>query len=314
MIVTVGFNSGIESRYHVEGLSRSAEAAVSITALAADHQASGGAIITTRVANELGEKTVVTGTIGGMTGQLLCSLLSEDQVAHDFVQINGDTPQNITLFDQETQRTYRISQPGLAVDASAVTGVSDKIKSLSHQGEVVVFSGALPAGSSPDDSYISLIRQTAQQGAVTVLNTGGVILQEVLQAQPYLIVISRADLETWLGMQDCAFDQLLEGIVRISLAGSEIVALSLGSNGAVIAWGQDVYRAEPPAVNVVNYEGCEDTLTAGFAVGLSRRWGAQETIRTAMAAVIANVLAARPGRLRLLDVEALWEQIQVSKI
>lgn len=313
MIVTVGFNSGLESRYVIESLSRSADAAGSIPAVAAEHHPSGGAIMAARVAVELGEETVVTGTIGGTTGKLLCELLSKDRIMHNFVQVNGDTPQNLVIVDQEMQRTYRISQPGLGLEANAAAGVADKIKSLSEKDGVTVFSGALPAGSN-SDLYVDLIRQVAQEGAVTVLNTGGVAIREALQARPYLVVISRPDLEEWLGMQNCALDQLLEGIVQISLNGSEIVGLSLGTDGAVIAWGQDVYLAEPPVVNAVNNEGCEDTLTAGFAVGLARRWGAQETIRTAMAAVIANAMATRPGRLRLLDVEALWEQIQVSKI
>lgn len=323
MIVTVGFNSGIESKYTVESLSRSADAggggggggggSIPAVAVASEHYAVGGAIAVTRAAAELGEETVVTGTIGGMTGQWLCGILSKDRIAHDFLQLNGDTPQNLIIVDQETQLTYRINQPGLDFDANAATRISEKINSLSQKGGVTVFSGALPTGISPD-LYVGLIRKTAQQGALTVLNSSGVPIQQVLPARPHMIVISRPDLEAWLGMQNCALDQLLEGVVEISLTGSEIVALSLGTEGAVIAWDKDVYMAQPPTVETVNPEGCEDILTAGFAVGLARRWGAQETIRTAMAAVIANVIAAKPGRLRLLDVEALWEQIQVDPI
>ncbi|MGI5852719.1 MAG: 1-phosphofructokinase family hexose kinase [Bacillota bacterium] len=317
MIVTVGFNLGIESKYTVESLGRSAGAGGPIPALATEHGAFGGAIAATRVAVELGEETIVTGIAGGMTGKWLCEILTKDRITHDFWQIDENTPQNLIIVDQETQCSYRINQHGLNLDpgvASAVVdGVSDKIRSLSETGGVTIFSGALPSGLTTD-LYSGLIRKVAQHRATTVLNTEGVNLREMQSARPYLLVVSRAKLEAWLGMQNCALDQLLEGVIQLSLAGSEIVALSLGTDGAVVAWGKDVYLAQPPNVNAANYEGCEDTLTAGFAVGLARRWGAQETIRTAMAAVIANEIAPKPGRLRLLDVEALWEQVQVSRI
>ncbi|MBL4879025.1 MAG: carbohydrate kinase family protein, partial [Hyphomonas sp.] len=72
------------------------------------------------------------------------------------------------------------------------------------------------------------------------------------------------------------------------------IAISLGSEGATL-WrkGQEIARATPPKVTVVDTVGAGDTFTAALTVGLIEGQSPQEALAFAVAA--GAVACTRPG-------------------
>ena len=92
----------------------------------------------------------------------------------------------------------------------------------------------------------------------------------------------------------------------------EIVVISLGVNGSVIACNEGVYRVRVPAVESVNTVGCGDSMMAGLAVGIARGYGVEHLIRYASAVSVANALQEQTGFIDMSDVERLIPEVDIE--
>ena len=67
-------------------------------------------------------------------------------------------------------------------------------------------------------------------------------------------------------------------------------------------------------VDVINTVGCGDSMTAGFAIGLSRGMSFQERIRYAVAISTANALSYETGVFKQSDLDELLPKIKIIKV
>lgn len=309
MIVTIGLNLNVEKAYTLTRLLPD-----QINEVQAQECFAGGeAVYAIRVASELGEQAVVTGFAAGRTGDMLRSLLSGERLEHDLVPLAGETRSCLTVHDTESGKTYRLEEPGPRVGGGDEKALCEKVAALAGPERVMVLAGDPPAGTR-DGVYADILKAASRAGSLTVLNARGRALAAGIEGRPHLVSLSSTQMEQLMGRPGCPQEQLFEGVLQLAGKGVEIVVLSLGHEGFFVAWGQDAFYAAPPHVKAVSTWGSSDALVAGFAVGLARHWAPEETIRTALAAATANTLSARPGHLRLIDVEALWEQVQIGRV
>lgn len=309
MIIAIGLDLNVEKAYTLTRLTPDRINEVQ----AQECFAGGEAVYTMRVASELGEQGIVSGFAAGRTGELLRGLLSAERINHDFIPLAGETRTCLTIHDTESAKTYRIEESGPRVGGTDESALCKKVAALAGPDGVVVLAGDPPDGTR-SGLYADLLKAAARAGSLTVLNAGGSALAAGLEGRPHLAVVSVPQMEYLLGRTNCPQEQLFEGVLQLAAGGTEIVVLTMDQDGVFVAWGTEVFHAEPPRVKAVSVWGCSDALVAGFAVGLARHWGPEETIRTALAAATANTLSARPGHLRLIDVEALWEQVQIGRV
>lgn len=278
-------------------------------ARAVESFAGGTAIRMARVTLELGEQTQVSGLAGGANGRILAELLDREHMEHDLIAMSGETRQALTI-QVRGDASFRLIDPPPALDITALARLEQKVAGALQRGAILLLSGEQPPGF-PEDYCVRLLQAARAAGVPAVLSAGGSTLASGLEGRPYLFHISRGQMEAMLGRPDCPMDGLIEGAIQVAMRGIEVVVLSLGSEGMVAAWGNEVFYAAPPGTVAA---GQDEALTAGLAVGLARRWGPEETIRTALASVAASAMSDRPGRLRLIDVEALWEQVHIERI
>jgi sugar/nucleoside kinase (ribokinase family) len=99
----------------------------------------------------------------------------------------------------------------------------------------------------------------------------------------------------WTGLAEP--EDVVRGIVeraamtRDAAAGPLAVALKLGADGALAAWGDRVARVAPPAVAVVDTTGAGDTFDAGFVAGMLAGWSLERTVAFAVACGSASTRA-----------------------
>ena len=93
-----------------------------------------------------------------------------------------------------------------------------------------------------------------------------------------------------------------------------MVVLSLGSEGALLACGEGVFRGKPPKIIPRNTVGCGDSMLAGFAVGFARRLPAAEAFRMALAVSAASALNLMTGDFDPADYERLYPEVIVEQL
>jgi fructose-1-phosphate kinase PfkB-like protein len=173
--------------------------------------------------------------------------------------------------------------------------------------------GSLPPGA-PSDFYARLIDMARRKKVKTLLDTDGDPLREGIEASPTVVSPNQHEAERLLNRALVTRNHFLDAVARIRSMGPEMVALSLGSRGAVGALEGAIIEALPPRVEVLCPIGAGDALAAALAWSMDRSADFTDALRWGVAAGTAS--ATLPG-LRLASLEQakeMYRQVEVRRI
>jgi 6-phosphofructokinase 2 len=309
MIATVTLNPSLDKIVTVEELV--VDEANRWTSLRRDPGGKG--INVSRVVHEFGGETVAYGFIGGIDGETLKHLLQKEGVPFDFTLIQGEIRSNFIITDLKTRRQTRIDAPGPHISKDELEKLIDKITHINPKPDFLVFAGSVPPGV-PDDIYRQLIEKAKKSGIKTVLDSDDKWLKEGIRAKPNVIKpnVHEAEelLETHLGDQ-AAIVEAVKTLVNRSI---NVVAISRGKDGLIVANGKKILKVTPPQVEVRSTIGAGDSTVAGLVLKLSQRHGIEEASRWAVAAGTAATLTPGTELCRREDVERLLPQVKVESL
>lgn len=228
----------------------------------------GKGINVSAIAARLGADTCALGFVAGFTGEHLQTLLDEDGIANDFVQLsNGRTRINIKLFGQEE---WDVNATGPTVDEQAADKLLQKIETLST-GDVLALGGTVPKGL-PNDFYLQLLKRVQGHGVLTVVDAEGDLLRRSLEFRPFLIKPNHHELGALFDRTDCDADELIDCARRLQQEGARNVLVSRASKGALLVDETgEVHHIGTVSGEVRNAVGCGDSMVAGFLVGWLQR-------------------------------------------
>ena len=93
----------------------------------------------------------------------------------------------------------------------------------------------------------------------------------------------------------------------------DMLLVSMGGAGGMWVTKDAAYMASVPDVEVVSTVGSGDATLAGALRALSLGLAPDEALRLAMACGVANAMLGEVGSIRMQDVHAVRERIQVQK-
>ncbi|MDO5135611.1 MAG: 1-phosphofructokinase [Eubacteriales bacterium] len=309
MILTVTANAAIDKRYVVEGfgiekVNRVKECLVS---------AGGKGLNVARVAELMGEKAIVTGFVGGHAGDFIAQEMEERQIRNQFVWCQGESRTCINMWDERSHQQTELLESGISVCQEDCRRLVGTVEELLPLCKVAVISGSAPKGAGPG-LYKELIRAAKAAKKPVILDTSGVLLEECLLERPVMIKPNIDEIRALTGKPMNSREALIRAARDLHEDGIETVAISLGGEGSLVSSQEGVFDVKVPKLQAVNTVGCGDSMIAGFAVGMVRGLGMEETIRLASAVSAANALRQETGFIVKEDVEALLPQIRIKKI
>jgi tagatose 6-phosphate kinase len=110
-----------------------------------------------------------------------------------------------------------------------------------------------------------------------------------------------------------SLEDIMEAATKLHKTGIEIVAVSLGGDGCIVACKDGIYRGIVPKIDAVNTVGCGDAMIAGFALGLAKNASIEDTIRKASAVSAASAMHEETGIFCMEDMERILPQVQIIK-
>ena len=269
----------------------------------------GGGINVARAIHILEGEATALFPAGGPTGQLLRNLLEEEKVPYRAHELEGMTRESFTAQDLETDEEYRFVLPGPELAEQDWQACLAMLAELQPHPAYLVASGSLPPGV-PEDFYARVARWAHEAGVRMVLDTSGPALQVALEEGVYLIKPNRRELGDLTG-RDLQEDDAQEEASRALLADgkSEVVALTLGEEGALLTWQEESRRIEVPEQKVRSSVGAGDSFVAGMVLGLVREMSLPEAFCYGTAAGNAALLTPGTELCRLEDVKRLYGRI-----
>jgi tagatose 6-phosphate kinase len=256
----------------------------------------GKAINVARLLQRLGEDVRLLTTAGGDSGADLAAGLARYGIAHDLVASAAPTRRTIAIHDAATDEVTMLNEPAVLDDWPAFV---TRAEVLIPVAEVVVVSGALPAGA-PLDGFAQLTEIARSRGRPVVVDTSGPALPATLRAGPTVIKPNVEEL------RDCTDEADPVAAARVLADRWQVVVVaSLGAGGLIGVEGDTAWRARPASVLSGNPTGAGDAVVAGLARGLRAGTELGALLSDCAALGAAAVLAPSAGEL---DLEAYQRQ------
>jgi 6-phosphofructokinase 2 len=275
----------------------------------------GGGINVARVLHRLGADVQAWHLAGGPTGQHMQQLLANEGVSAQAVPIADTTRENFSVVETGTGHEFRFVLPGPTVQAHEWQACLDQFARLQPGPRWLIASGSLPPGV-PDDFYARLVAPVRAWGTRIVLDSSGPALAAALQAGVHLVKPSLRELRELTGQplenaaQWCAAAQAL-----VHAGQAEMVALSVGEQGAVLATREGVWQA--PALQVsasTGTTGAGDCFLAALVWALESGEPAPQALRWGIAAGAAALLAPGTTLAQKADIERLLPLVALQSI
>lgn len=271
----------------------------------------GKGINVSRVLHELGAETMAYGFIGGIDGEILMSLLRDEGVPFEFIPVKREIRSNFIITDLATHTQTKIDAPGPHISRNELEELKTKIKSIVSKPSYLVFAGSVPP-NIPADIYRELVAVAKKQGVKTVLDSDGRWLKMGVMAVPNIIKPNVREAEKLLGMLLDTEASIIKAAKRLVSEGIEIVMISRGKDGLIIADREVVLSAVPPHLEVISDVGAGDATIAGLIYKLSIGGNLVEAARLAVAAGVATILTPGTELCHKADVERLLPQVNVT--
>ena len=309
-IVTLTINPAIDIFVNVERV----ETTHKLRCSPPKREPGGGGINVARVAHRLGADVLAIYPIGGQIGKLLHRLVEREDIASLVTPSHVETRENLTAYEEATGEQYRFVMPGSRLHRAEWEAVLGRLASLAERPKFVVASGSVPPGA-PDDFFARVARHAKALGAKTVIDTSGPALAAVLAEGVSVIKPNLIELMEYVA------DPLERDADRIAACrklavdgGAELVALTLGDQGALLVTADRAWRAPPLKIEAVSTVGAGDSFLGGLVAALAADKPLENAFRVAVAAASAAVRMPGTGLCQPEDVKRLLPDVQIKEI
>ncbi len=273
----------------------------------------GGGVNVARVLHRLGAHSVAVYLAGGVTGERHHQLMSAEKVRCHVMPIAEETRESFSVHETSSGHDYRFVLPGPQVSAVEYEAGFDYVAQHLPQ-QFLVLSGGL-APNIPDNFYARLAQIAKAQGVRVVLDASGPALAEALKVGVFLCKPSLRELRDLTGQALPDEDAQMQAARHLIQSGqAEIVAVSLGAEGAMVVSATESWRARGLSVEVQTTIGAGDSFVAGMVWALSRGDPLLKTFQFGMAAGAAALLAPGTALAQAPDVHRLLPQVVVQAL
>ena len=214
-----------------------------------------------------GADTVAVLPSGGPEGHLLDELLDSAGVAHSSVPVAGTVRMNISVLEPDGTTT-KLNEPGPTLSQDEVAALLDMTLERSSSAGWVVGCGSMPPGA-PTDLYAVLVRRVRERGGRVAIDSSGASFSAAVAATPHLIKPNHEELAELVGHDLPTLRDVRDAARELVSAGIEVVAVSLGGDGALVITDDVCAHAIAPISAPLSTVGAGDCMLAGLLHGLS---------------------------------------------
>lgn len=313
MILIVTLNPALDITHQVPGIDWSG-----VNRPAAVHARPGGkGLNVARTLRSIGAEVLVTGLVGGVTGEGVTAALRELGVPAAFTPIAGETRRTFAAVDTRQHRTALFNEPGPPVRPDEYARFRAGYRDALAASTAVVLSGSLPR-CLPPGTYAELSALAAAAGVPVVLDAHGEALRRGAAARPAIVKPNLAELEALAGRPlsgagGADTRAVARAAQELKAAGPQAVVVTLGPGGLWATTDDGSWLAVPPARVAGNPTGAGDAVAAGLAHGLALDSPWEERLRHAVALGTASAAAPVAGEFSHADYARALAGVTVNR-
>lgn len=304
MILTVTLNPCIDKSSVAEKLKP--ESKLRCTEVV--NEPGGGGINVSKALQKLETASVALFPAGGHNGNMLCSLLREENIVFHAVDTKVETRENWIVLEHSTNNQFRFTFPGRAVQEETIITLVDQVRSFTPS--FVIASGSLPPGL-PDYFYGLIVKNAKSVGAKCIVDTSGPALQALKGKGAYLIKPNIGELCKMLDVEWLDKEEVPAAAQQAIHDGfAELIAVSMGPEGAWLISEEEKHFAKAPQVEKKSTVGAGDSMVAGITYMLQQNRPLEEVIRFGVACGSAATMNDGTQLFKKEDAERLYSSMK----
>ncbi len=262
-----------------------------------------------RAVVRLGSEAAAYGFLGGHVGEALREMILADGVIDRHTAIAAGTRVCFIVVEPDEGRSTVLNEPGPSVMPTEVEAFLRQLREDCRARDLLVLSGSLP--DSVDAAVAGeIVRIGVEAGARTLVDIHSEALRHAVGQQPWMVKCNRHELAQLLGVSVIA--DLPEAMRELRGGGVEVVVVTQGSDGALVADAAGVVHVRVPVIAEVNPTGSGDLLLAGLAVGIDRGLAPPDALILGAACGTAGATHLRPELPRDFDPD-VWTARMTSE-
>jgi len=309
-IVTLTMNPSIDLSVSVERVAPFQK----LRCTAARRDPGGGGINVARVVKRFGADVVAIYPIGGQLGQLLHHLLEQEGVPGLPIPLAGETREDFAVSEHSTGAQYRFLLPGPHFSEQEWRACLTMLGGADHNARFTVASGSLPPGV-PDDFYGRVAQTAKRAGSRIVVDCSGPPLRAALEAGVYLVKPNLNEFKLLMGeLLETQADWIKACRSLIADGRVEVIALTLGEQGALLVTADRALRAQPLPIKPASVVGAGDSFLGAMIWSLASDHSLETAFRYGVAAGSAALLMSGTELCRRQDVERLVNDVRLQAI
>lgn len=232
---------------------------------------------------------------------------------YDFIQCEGSVRTNIKVFDRTEGIVTELNESGMTIGEGDLSRMVDLVVRHAENSDYLILSGSTPPGC-PADFYKTLINAVDGLGCRCILDADGERLKRGLEARPFMIKPNRFELETMTGTELKSLSDIRNAALKYIDLGVEVVAVSLGAEGAMITDGSETLFAPKMNVEVKGTVGAGDAMVAGLAAGFMADCDLEQTFRMGVACASARCVTEGYKTIDRTIYKAFLDMVRIERV
>jgi 6-phosphofructokinase 2 len=259
MIVTLTLNPAVDKSTEIDNLIP--EKKMRCAPMQVD--AGGGGINVSKAIQELGGASIAVFPCGGINGQVLTALVSNESVTAKAIEIKEETRENFVVNELKTNKQFRFVMPGPSLSGEELNKIKEAISAI-DDASFLVCSGSLPPNVSAD--FIGDIADMAKQKDLRfIVDTSGEPLKAALEKGVYLLKPNLSELCSLVGKDYLDTSEIEDAATQVVNSGKcEVMVVSMGPSGAMLVTKEEIKHFRAPAVKKQTTVGAGDSMVAGI--------------------------------------------------
>jgi 1-phosphofructokinase len=309
MITSVSLNPSIDRTLTVDGFTPGGLNRV----ISRNDVAAGKGINVALTVSGLGLDSECIGFMYQDSASLFQKRLMLNSTPYDFIWCEGGARTNIKVFDRSAGVVTELNESGQTIDAEALEKMLELVVTHAEDSDYLILSGSVPPGC-PQDYYRTLINAVDGLGCRCVLDADGERLKYGLEAKPFMIKPNRYELEMMTGKPMKELPEIRNAALRYIDQGVEIVAVSLGADGALITNGSQTLYAPRVNLEVKGTVGAGDAMVAGLVAGFMAEEDLEQTLRMGMACACSRCVTEGYRSIDKTVYRAFLDMVKVERV
>lgn len=266
------------------------------------------------VLSTLNIPNIALGVIGGHTGDKLVELLQKKNVKCQFIKQKGvETRESILLVDNKGEGSYMITEPGFIYSDGTFNSLLNFISSYITEEDFVVVCGSMPRGT-PIQDFNVIINAIKRKTDNLFIDTSGDYLLESIKYKPKFIKPNQYEFAEIVNKNLITLEDYIKEIREFSNKGIENVVVSLGKDGCLVNYNNDIYKVTPPEVEEVNDTGCGDSFVGGYIAKIYQGSNVLEAIKFATSISASKATHNDSSSFNLEQAKEFYKNIKIEKL